>query len=920
MPDVAATLATLGTDERAWGRAWHVPSNAAALAAAGARRPRRRPWASPAGPVSGIPWPVLRAVGVVVPMMREVVAIRHQFDQEFVIDVERDDPDVRADRHPVGRGAWPPPRRPRPWPAEPASRRHLPWAPWFLPGPWSPWRRSPRSGAPTPPSGWPAGRRGRGDERRPDRAAGAGHRRRPQRPGRQRGTAVGAAAARRVARRGPGGRRRRGPPVRPVDPVQPRRARVPRLRVAHLAAERRRRDRRPRRPGVRVLAAARDGTTSSCSSPARTAWWRSTSAPARTTTSWELTTDVLARTPDAPEVTPRGAAVRDRRRRAHVRDRPCRRPTSRCGHHVRPTREDPMSTTPRPARHPRQVADRYVDAICDLDPLVATSLGTRPGDDRLPDLSPAGLEAEAALDPRDPGRAGPRAGGGPVAGRRPDRAPLRPAAARAARRRAGRARGRRGAPRADQPVQPGALDPPDLQPDAGRDRGGLGRHRPPDGARARRPTAASGRRLEEGGRQRAVRGPAPGEHRRRPARRVAGRPVLRRLRRRPAPRRCGRSCVAAARAADGAVAEIRDYLRDVYAPARPRGRRTPSAASGTRWPPAAGPARTSARAGAGGGLRLGLGRAPADPGRAARSRPTRSCPVRTPMEAMRWLGTNGPAVEGVEAIRERLQEMMDDAIAALDGTHFDLAEPVRRVEAMIAPPGSAAAPYYTRPGAGLLPAGPHLAADARAHPLPALGPGVDLVPRGRPGPSPAAGAVGLRLPAAVDLPDLAGLGRRQRRGLGAVRRAADGRARLLHRPRRAAGLPGRAAAARRCGWSSTSACTWGCRSRTTRRAAGRAPRAAVDAGAGAGVPRRELRRRPRLPRQRAGPLPRHARAGDQLQARRAGLAGRAARPRAQAAGRGLRPQGLAHGRAVTGLAGPGRPGGRAGRRCRRGGG
>jgi uncharacterized protein (DUF885 family) len=40
---------------------------------------------------------------------------------------------------------------------------------------------------------------------------------------------------------------------------------------------------------------------------------------------------------------------------------------------------------------------------------------------------------------------------------------------------------------------------------------------------------------------------------------------------------------------------------------------------------------------------------------------------------------------------------MDDAIAALDGTHFDLAEPIRRVEAMIAPPGSAAAPYYTRP-------------------------------------------------------------------------------------------------------------------------------------------------------------------------------------------------------------------------------
>ncbi|MBJ7453446.1 MAG: epimerase, partial [Blastococcus sp.] len=41
---------------------------------------------APAAKVSGIPWPVLRAVGVAVPMMREVVAIRHQWDQEYVSD------------------------------------------------------------------------------------------------------------------------------------------------------------------------------------------------------------------------------------------------------------------------------------------------------------------------------------------------------------------------------------------------------------------------------------------------------------------------------------------------------------------------------------------------------------------------------------------------------------------------------------------------------------------------------------------------------------------------------------------------------------------------------------------------------------------------------------------------------------------
>ena len=74
---------------------------------------------------------------------------------------------------------------------------------------------------------------------------------------------------------------------------------------------------------------------------------------------------------------------------------------------------------------------------------------------------------------------------------------------------------------------------------------------------------------------------------------------------------------------------------------------------------------------------------------------------------------------------------MDDAIAALDGTHFDLAEPVRRVEAMIAPAGQRRGAVLHAAGAGLLPAGPHLAAHARPDPLPALGPRLDLVPRGR---------------------------------------------------------------------------------------------------------------------------------------------------------------------------------------------
>ncbi len=72
-------------------------------------------------------------------------------------------------------------------------------------------------------------------------------------------------------------------------------------------------------------------------------------------------------------------------------------------------------------------------------------------------------------------------------------------------------------------------------------------------------------------------------------------------------------------------------------------------------------------------------------------------PGSTPVEAMRHLDEHGRAVEGVEEVRVYLQEMMDRTIADLDGTHFDIAEPIRTVEAMIAPTGSAAAPYYSRP-------------------------------------------------------------------------------------------------------------------------------------------------------------------------------------------------------------------------------
>ncbi|MFF7471984.1 DUF885 family protein [Streptomyces sp. NPDC008092] len=69
----------------------------------------------------------------------------------------------------------------------------------------------------------------------------------------------------------------------------------------------------------------------------------------------------------------------------------------------------------------------------------------------------------------------------------------------------------------------------------------------------------------------------------------------------------------------------------------------------------------------------------------------------TPWVALAHLDEQGTHIEGVDEVRGWLQSVMDEAIEKLNGTHFDLAERVRRVESRIAPPGSAAAPYYTPP-------------------------------------------------------------------------------------------------------------------------------------------------------------------------------------------------------------------------------
>ncbi|MFG2137683.1 DUF885 domain-containing protein [Streptomyces sp. NPDC048650] len=149
----------------------------------------------------------------------------------------------------------------------------------------------------------------------------------------------------------------------------------------------------------------------------------------------------------------------------------------------------------------------------------------------------------------------------------------------------------------------------------------------------------------------------------------------------------------AAEVATGALVELRDWFRDSYAPA----------VAGA--PDVVGRERYARLARYYNGANLDLDEAYAygwsEFHRLLAEMETEAEKVRpgakTPWEALAWCDEHGEAVEGVEETRQWLQSLMDEAIDALDGTHFELAERVRRVESRIAPPGSAAAPYYTQP-------------------------------------------------------------------------------------------------------------------------------------------------------------------------------------------------------------------------------
>ncbi|MFI1071087.1 DUF885 domain-containing protein [Streptomyces puniciscabiei] len=149
----------------------------------------------------------------------------------------------------------------------------------------------------------------------------------------------------------------------------------------------------------------------------------------------------------------------------------------------------------------------------------------------------------------------------------------------------------------------------------------------------------------------------------------------------------------AARAATGALVELRDWLRDVYAPAIEGAPNTVGRERYARW------SRYF------NGTDLDLDEAYAYGWSEfhrilgeMRLEAERVLPgAETPWVALAHLDEHGRHIEGVEEVREWLQGLMDKAIEDLDGTHFELAERVRKVESRIAPPGGAAAPYYTPP-------------------------------------------------------------------------------------------------------------------------------------------------------------------------------------------------------------------------------
>ncbi|MER6915878.1 DUF885 domain-containing protein [Streptomyces sp. NPDC000594] len=346
-----------------------------------------------------------------------------------------------------------------------------------------------------------------------------------------------------------------------------------------------------------------------------------------------------------------------------------------------------MSVTPL-GPLPREVADAHVDALVRLDPTIGSYLGDRESHSRLPDYSPAGAAARAGLARETLARL--------------DDAEKRPGAESDAERRCGRLlRERltaelavhdageelRAVSNISSPVHavrqsftmmptatdedwavvarrlhavPGSLEGYRASLELGLERG------LPGGPRATRIHIGQLTEWIDGGWF---------------AEFTAGGPDGLRA-----------SLDRAAHAATEGLTALRDWLREVYAPAVADAPDTVGRERYARW----------ARYFNGADLDLDEAYAYgwAEYHRLLaemRTEAERILPGAGPWEALAHLAEHGHHIEGVDEVRSWLQALMDEAIEALDGTHFELADRVRRVESRIAPPGSAAAPYYTAP-------------------------------------------------------------------------------------------------------------------------------------------------------------------------------------------------------------------------------
>lgn len=86
--DVARTLVTVATDERAWGTPWLVPTNPPLTVRQLATRFTEAVGAPPAK-VGVMPYPVLWTAGLFSPMIKELRTTRYQFTRPFTVDTSR---------------------------------------------------------------------------------------------------------------------------------------------------------------------------------------------------------------------------------------------------------------------------------------------------------------------------------------------------------------------------------------------------------------------------------------------------------------------------------------------------------------------------------------------------------------------------------------------------------------------------------------------------------------------------------------------------------------------------------------------------------------------------------------------------------------------------------------------------------------